>query len=163
MSDSTPPQLAKLMTGLIGEVRALATAVQDSRETMDALTASNERLGVASKRQRRWIAVTITGLVADLALSLLFIYQHARQGELNGRFDCQAGNLSLRQDYNTRSFNAEVAKVTGQVEGLKQIRNATDRAAARAGFDQFIVASEHYLDVTTALQKDRLQHPLGTC
>lgn len=158
--DSTLPEpLAELVTG----VHTLTAAVTESHANMEKLAASNEQLNISSKRHRRWIAVTIIGLVIDLALSLLFLYQHAQQGELNDRLNCQNRDLSLRQDYSTRSFEAEVAKVVGQVDGLKKIGSATTKAEGRAGFNEFIEASQHYLDVTTALQKDRLAHPLGGC
>jgi hypothetical protein len=75
----------------------------------------------------------LIGLCFDLALSGLFWWQHEQQVCRNHR--------------SAEFFTAEQAKVEGQVAGLQKIRTANgDPKQTIAGFDDFIKASQAYLD-----------------
>lgn len=100
------------------------------------LNAGVAKLASQSRRHRVALVVAFVSIVLDVAITLFITYAVHRYNNLQ---DCR----------NTRSaafFNAEIAKVQGQVRGLLEIRNSNgDPAAGSAGFDQFIRASQHYL------------------
>lgn len=72
--------------------------------------------------------------------------------------NCINESLQVRQQFFNADHDAEVAKVSGQVKGLLEIRRNP-----QAGVRQFTRASEHYLHVIAALDKESHNHPLGRC
>jgi hypothetical protein len=118
---------------LISEVSYLAKSVKDGGAEVSRLRVAYEQMAHALRRQKVALIISIIGLCLDLALSGLFLYQHERQSCTNRRSDA--------------FFKAEFNKVQGQVDGLKELMGANgNQAKAREGLDQFITASQTYLD-----------------
>lgn len=139
-------------TQLLDSVHRLTDWVEDN-------AAATHRLASSLRRHRVALWLTIVGLVLDLGLSALFIYQHRVQS-------CQTSQLKFRQTISQRSFQAEYSKVTGQVKGLRMIQlgsNGADQAKVLAGFKEFIDASEKYLVQIAAINADVRKHPIGNC
>lgn len=147
MNDETEPEGVTDLRQLISEVHqanghvsTLSREVKKLRGSNEELKASNARL-VTSRRRHRLALIlgTIGLLVAFFAVGVA----------LRG--------LNRQSCVNTRSqhfFAAEQAKVSGQVAGLRELRNSNgDRAKALEGFNKFIDASQHYLDTIGSIRE----------
>lgn len=136
---------------LVQGVRDLAVQVEQNAQAMRIAQRHADQLSRSTRRQRVALMLTIIGLCADLVLSVLIVISYHRMA-------CTQDSLQARQVYNERNFTAEYAKVSGQIKGVDQIRS--DPAG---GIDQFKAASQRYLDQITAIHKDQLAHPAGSC
>jgi len=124
----------------LSEVEELTLAVGDLSEQLKKTSKELAQIKRSNSRHRMALIAASIGIVLDLMLSGLFIYQHEKQVCTNNR--------------SQRFFAAEVKKVNGQVEGLQEIkRNPTDPAKVSEGFNQFIDASQHYLDTIHTLPR----------
>lgn len=136
MDSPTASDVANLQREVSRLALAAAQLGKDQRMLSGQLAAA-----VRSVRRMRLMLVVL-GLVvlvtAGTAVSGVYLLR--QQHCVNGR--------------SARFFAAEQAKVQGQVDGLTKLRAAGgNRAKALKGFDQFIDASQHYLDTIATLPK----------
>lgn len=131
-----------------GDVTRLAAGVEAlSRSTRDN-TDAIARVTVTARRQRFGLVLTAIGLVADLILSGLFVYQHIQQSCTNVR--------------SQQFFDAEIGKVAGQIVGEQQKLHGVRMILRREGVtglaeyvrgeEQWIAASRHYLETIHSIK-----------
>lgn len=138
IEDTPDEQDVTDLAQLISEVSQLNNSVRATEASLKGLTRS-------SGRHRLAIILGAIGLTVDLGLTVAVFHLLDQQSAYNDRQTCINGRSA-------RFFDAEHDKVAGQVKGLKEIRGARgDRAKTREGFDQFIAASQHYLDAIANL------------
>jgi hypothetical protein len=110
----------------------LGNSVDELRNDLKGVSRQLTGLKRSNQRHRAALIAATIGLVLDLVISGVLIYQKERQDCTNSR--------------SREFFAAEVRKVQGQVAGLTEIqKNPTDRKKGNDGFNQFISASEGYL------------------
>lgn len=144
---SPSPAVEKLLAG----VKDLTVKVDQNAQAMTIARLHADQLTRSSRRHRLAIGLTVLGLVADIVMSILIIVSYRRAS-------CVQDNLVQRQTYNERNFQAEYAKVSGQIKGIDELYKDP-----RTGVEQFKTASQSYLDKIAAIHNDQLKHPAGHC
>lgn len=142
-----PVQLEKLLAG----VHELTVKVEENADALKIGKEHADELAKSSRRHRLAITLTCLGLAADLILSIFLIINFRKQ-------ECTQSVLQSRQSVNERNFQAEFAKVSGQIKGINALYQDP-----RAGIAQFKQASQMYLDKITAIHNEQTAHPLGSC
>jgi len=125
---------------LVGEVQELAFRLDQFASSVQLLAAETNANTVARRRDRRVLAVliVIVGLLCALVGTGAFLFKQQQ----------------CATDRSQQFFAAEQDKVSGQVAGLKEIkRYPNDPTHVLHGFNHFIDASQHYLDVIAGLPK----------
>lgn len=135
-----------------GHVAELAASVQTLNRTVGIYSEEISRLNRRQQRTKFALTLTVLGLILDVALSGLLMYQHTVQTCFNARAQ--------------QLFNAEFQKVSGQITGELTQRNAVVQiirggdprgglAQFEHGTDQWITASRTYLS--------KISHIQGNC
>lgn len=112
---------------LVAAVGGLRAAIERNEEAVRELALQTEQNRQANRHNRFAILLTVLTLALDLVVTGVLYDVWSKQ-------DC-------RNHITAAFLDAEKAKVTGQVKGIRMIK----AGQGRAGFDQFDAASEHYL------------------
>lgn len=127
-------ELSVLMQPVPGESQS-----EKADRLIRAVALLAQSLGIA----RRILRFVVWVILFDVLVTALLYTWHSRQNDINHRQDCAstlAGKL----------FQAEFAKVSGQIDGLQRVKTGK----VDPGLNQFIAASQHYLDTIARLNAD---------